>query len=122
MVFKVCAKCVYEWGILEEFVRDRSLFLVGYQANFVQPQEGLFLFNHKIPVCNTTLGIEAKKLLPINSLSSPIKSFQPHGEGCMGYCADVNNLNECQNSNCSGKKIREIIKIIIQKKTEIQLS
>ena len=78
MTFKKCALCGFEWDLLDEFLQDENIKIIGYQVNFHEPKLGFFLFNH---TCNTTIAIDAR-------------NFTDLYEG-PGYCLHQKELQSC---------------------------
>ena len=111
-MFKKCNMCMKSWDELNTFLADKDLHFCGYQASPDDPAKGLFLFNHIIPDCQTTLAIKVGLFQDGLNQKIHFKRFQPHGEGCPGFCANEDNLQSCPNTACNGRVIRELIQKI----------
>ena len=105
--FKECKTCGLQWESLDQFISDKKINFIGYQARFDLARVGLFLFNHS---CGTTLAIPVGEFEQFLHLDT--SAFTAGSAGCLGYCTDVNNLEPCTNTNCKGKPIRDLIQII----------
>jgi len=115
-MFKICPCCKKEWPTVQDFVRDTNIEIRGYQANFTNPLEGYFLFTHLPQECRSTFTIKAAELSDLNPLIRELSQFKPGNEGCLGYCKEVNNLQQCTNSRCPGTHIRKIINAVKEKR------
>ena len=107
--FKVCPKCEYAWITMEAFLNDASIRLVGFQASFNPNDRGLYLFNHIIPDnrCNTTLAVEVETFMSL--YDGPMyEEIQVGSEMCGGYCATVDDLEQCS-SHCRNASARELM-------------
>ena len=105
--FKTCTLCSQCWCEVEAFLRDESLRLEGYQASFLNPEKGLFLFTHLIEDCGTTISIRAGRF----------KEFAPHtgittrntGKAtCPGHCLSTHDLEPC-NAVCDMRWVRDLL-------------
>ncbi len=106
-LFKKCTQCGHEWKSRSQFLSDPEVKLVGYQANYRELEEGLFLFNHS---CKTTLSIKAQFFIDL--YDGPI--FQDRltdSEECYGYCSARDNLLQCSNK-CECAYVRETLHIV----------
>ncbi len=107
LLFKKCSKCGNEWKSRSLFLADPEVKLIGYQANYRELTEGLFLFNHS---CETTISIKAQ--LFIDLYDGPI--FQDKltdSKECYGYCSARDNLMQCTNK-CECAYVRETVHIV----------
>jgi hypothetical protein len=107
IIFKICPGCNYGWSSRTDFLIDPNVEIIGYQADFRELIEGLFLFNHS---CGTTLAIRAK--LFIDLYNGPI--FQQRlsdSEKCPGYCSIRDNFMSCE-LKCECAYVRETIQIV----------
>ncbi|MDA8142263.1 MAG: hypothetical protein M0036_26755 [Desulfobacteraceae bacterium] len=106
-MFKKCNTCGYQWQSREQWLRDPTLKLVGYQANFNQLKTGIFLFNHH---CRTTLALLAADFEDL--YTGPIFVERATGtEACPGHCLNKDNLDECP-ARCECSYIRHILQLI----------
>lgn len=106
-VFKKCTNCEHIWDTRNSFLADPGIKIIGYQADFRELTEGLFLFNH---TCGTTVSIKAQFFIDLND--RPI--FQDRltdGEECLGYCHIRNNLLPCH-SKCECAYVREVLQVV----------
>ena len=89
------------------FLQDPELRIIGYQANFVKSEAGLFLFNHS---CGTTLSILTKEFLDL--YSGPFYTIRMTGsDQCKGYCLNKEELRTCP-AHCEFAYVREVAAII----------
>lgn len=112
--FKTCGNCGACWQTRSEFVECRSIDLVGYQSNFEKIEEGLFLFNHTIDSCGSTLAIPVGKF---DDLYDGKRYPEPkYGrEECQKRCIDLFNLERCD-QKCKYAYVREILHILRRSK------
>lgn len=109
-IFKACPKCRFEWKSRNELLNDKNVKIIGYQANFIEPEEGLYLFNHTIDNCNTTFSMKTKDYKDM--YEGTVYPFSKYGEPeCKGYCKDENNLSIC-GEQCKYAPFREIASLI----------
>jgi hypothetical protein len=103
--FKTCGTCDTGWITRSEFIGCRSISLVGYQSNFERIEEGLFLFNHTIESCGSTISVQVGKFMPV-------KSIQKRNSAEMSVSADVltnptsNDATRNADTLMSGKSCR----------------
>ena len=106
-VFKECLPCFYKWFSRDDFLRDSSIEIIGYQVNFDNLLAGYLLFNHS---CGATLALSVRNF---NGLyEGPI--FQERATGsddCPGYCLYQDQLDTCS-ARCECAYVRNIIDII----------
>lgn len=106
-VFKMCPSCSFQWRTRDHFLLDSDLEIVGYQVNFANLEEGLFLFNHS---CKTTLAIRAGAFKDLHD--GPVVAERATGtEACPGHCLHRYDLNPCP-AQCECNYVREVIQII----------
>ncbi len=110
MPFKTCPKCSADWSDRDQFLNSVDVFIIGYQADFIVPGNGLLLFNHEKQNCGTTLAVP---VLEFDDLYIGIRYAEPllGKKGCSGYCLRENDLNSCQ-AKCMYAFVREIIQTI----------
>ena len=108
-MFKICKNCEAVWNDAIDFVGDKEVKFIGYQARFDRAKSGLFLFNH---ACQSTLSIKLNEFEQLSVLKLQVTSFTPGSASCKGYCLDVHNLIACENNECQGKSIRDLVQII----------
>lgn len=105
--FKKCSNCTHKWKHRDTFLSDNALEIIGYQVDFRDVTEGLFLFNHS---CGSTIAVKAQFFIDL--YDGPIFRERLTGsKECSGYCQVRDNLLSC-NSKCECSYVREIIQII----------
>ena len=120
-VFKKCSVCNTIWDKYADFLSDPQISLVGYQVDFVDLEEGLFLFNHE---CQTTLAITGGKLKGRATLAITTGKFKHLYDGpiwterlnetdvCPEYCLRKDDLRPCP-QKCECAYVRDIIQTIL---------
>ena len=106
-IFKKCSFCGKVWERRKDFLNDPEIEIIGYQADFRELTEGLFLFNHS---CKTTIAIKAQHFVDL--YDGPI--FQDRMSGsdeCESFCEIRDNLLFCSNK-CECAYVRETIQIV----------
>ncbi len=108
--FKKCTCCGNAWETLSDLIRDEQVKIIGYQAAFMDSQEGLFFFSHRARECGTTIAI-------------PGSCFESLYEGCeytaqltctelcSGLCQSFYDVGECP-QECDMRWVRDIIEVI----------
>jgi len=105
--FKICPLCEFRWESRDGFLNDPDLKLIGYQVDFVELKEGLFLFNHS---CNGTLAIEAGEFRDL--YDGPIFTLRATGtEQCDEHCLHQSDLRPCP-AECECAYVREVMQLI----------
>ncbi len=104
--FKVCSNCTARWLCRNDFLTDANVTLTGYLANFNNPENGHFEFEHQ---CG------AKILLNVSDLSDlyggPIlEGCKTGSEECPGLCLHRNDLSPCPVA-CECAYVREILQL-----------
>ena len=95
---------------MQSFLEDPTLRLEGYQASFVNPEKGLFLFTHEDHDCGTTLSIRAgllKELAP----NTHVHTNHTGQDGCPGHCLDQHNLEPCDQV-CNMRWVRDLLPLL----------
>ncbi|MBE9486787.1 MAG: hypothetical protein IMY82_06420 [Chloroflexi bacterium] len=106
-MFKVCALCKTSWATRDAFLTDPGIVSLGYQANFVSLEKGLFLFNHS---CHGTLAIEVHLFADL--YDGPVYDTRLTGsDSCLGYCLQRKNLRPCT-EKCECAYVREILQLL----------
>ena len=106
-LFKVCPKCRATWRTRDAFLSDRHVSLAGYQPNHVELDAGLFLFNHDVENCKTSLAIEANKFTDMHT--GPIYTKrQDKTDACAGHCPCESDLQPCPNE-CASAYVRDVL-------------
>lgn len=104
-IFKKCSCCENPWFTRDEFLADRNLKLIGYQANFSRLELGYFLYNHL--TCQSTLAVSAglfKDLYDGQVFSDRLTGSEP----CPGYCLNQEVLEPCT-ERCECAYVRRIL-------------
>jgi len=116
--FKSCGNCGACWQTRTEFIECSSVDLVGYQSNFDKIEEGLFLFNHMIDSCGSTLAVPVRKF---DDLYEGERYPEPkYGrDECQKRCIDRFNLERCD-QKCKYAYVREILQILKYQKGKKQ--
>ena len=110
MTFKECVKCGREWVSRSEFLSDPSLSLLGYQVDFRELEEGLFLFNHDSEDCRTSMAVRAGEFADL--YTGPMFTVCMTGsDECGGHCLHVNDIAPCPNE-CECAYVRSILQIV----------
>jgi len=109
-IFKICPMCSTVWETRDDFLRDKSLHINGYGADFEKLEWSLFYFTHSKEGCLSTLAIEAGKFLDLCSEKKFIKR-RTGQDDCPGYCLEKDQLDRCS-AMCECAFNREVIQII----------
>lgn len=109
-VFKVCPMCSTTWETRDDFLRDTSLFINGYDVDFEELDYSLFYFTHMVDGCHSTLGIQAREFLDLYS-GEKFKGRRTGMDDCPGYCLQQDQLDRCD-ALCECAFNREIIQFI----------
>jgi hypothetical protein len=106
-IFKKCPCCGFEWKRRDDFLKDKAVEIIGYQANFDALQLGLFLFNH---TCGTTLAYRVDGFRDL--YAGPIYTERhTGGPECLGYCLHRDELKMCP-AKCDCAWVRGLMQII----------
>jgi hypothetical protein len=107
---------MHSWKDMSDFLNCGEIELIGYQAYPLYPVRGFMYFQHSAKGCDTTLTLPPEFFLEL--FPSPVK-FLPFEVGsdpaCKGYCLTKENLLSCQNPNCRGTVLRDLLQLIQQK-------
>ncbi|OVE77943.1 hypothetical protein BVX99_01040 [bacterium F16] len=106
-LFSRCSTCGYLWKSRDHFLADPRIEMVGYQVQFDELLEGLFMFNHR---CGTTLSLKVEIFRNLYN-GSVFEECQKDEPGCSGMCIHRENLMPCP-LHCECSFVREIIQII----------
>ena len=110
--FKVCPKCKFEWKTRDEFLSDRSIYIIGFMADLKDFDKGAYLFNHVLSnnKCSSTLALRVPCFLDL--YDGPVfEELKAGSDECSGYCARIDVLERCR-VNCRNAVAREIIQKI----------
>jgi hypothetical protein len=58
--FKECSGCGKVWRTANNFLKDKSLRLNGYQWNLLQEKSGLLVYTHERDHCGSTISVRAQ--------------------------------------------------------------
>lgn len=99
------------WKNRDDFLKDRALTLIGYQAAIDNPNAGLFIFEHAVDRCNTSISIKVSTVADL--YKGPIYPFIEFGnEECERHCERTEDLSACS-AHCRNAFAREILQIIL---------
>lgn len=112
--FKVCTMCSTAWETRDQFIKDDSLQINGYQVDFETIDWSLFFFTHEVPGCNGTMAIEATAFLDLYT-GERYTERRALLDGCPRYCLDQEQLARCE-AQCECAFNREVINLINQKR------
>ena len=108
-LFKICTKCAYTWRDIDDFLKDPTICLVGFQASSMETESGYYLFNHNLAEnqCDTTLAVEVEVFLSLHkkTMFTDIKFGSPR---CEAHCTRVDDLSQCP-VECKNAVAREIM-------------
>jgi hypothetical protein len=117
--FKVCSCCSHPWESRDDFLADPAIMPIGYMVNFVEPEAGLFQFNHAS--CRTTLAVRACFFTDLHA--GPLFTTRLTGSPeCPGFCLHRDNLRPCT-ARCECAYVRNVLeRIAVWPKTVAPLS
>ncbi len=108
VVFKACPMCDFEWSDRDLLLSDSRVELVGYQVDFEQLREGLFLFDHS--PCGTTFALQAGDFWDL--YDGPIFAERVTGtRDCPGFCLNRTKMGLCP-QKCECAYVREVMEIV----------
>ena len=105
--FKRCSMCNKAWASREDFLSDQQLDLEGYQADFDNLDNGLFLFTHNHSSCRTTMSLKVHQFLDLYR-GPRYNERKTGGPECLGFCRTITNLDHCT-AKCECSYVREIL-------------
>ena len=106
-IFVKCTCCGFAWNVRDNFLTDQTIHLIGYQASFRGPDNGLLMFNHR---CDTTFSIRVSKFRDL--YKGPIFTDSRKGtKDCHGFCLIEDELHRCP-ERCRYAYVREILQIV----------
>jgi len=110
MLFKTCTNCRHNWDSRKSFLSDPDVRLLGYQANFIKLEAGLFLFSHDATACRTTLAIHAAEFTDMHQ--GPVfETRMTRTAKCPGHCLHKDSLEPCGNE-CECAYVRDVVQIV----------
>lgn len=105
--FTACESCGKQWLSRADFLSDATLVVSGYQANFIAPEKGLFLFGHG---CHGLLSVDVAAFADL--YTGPIFTERLSQTGaCPGFCLHRNVLGPCP-QHCECAYVREILRVL----------
>ncbi len=114
--FKVCPCCGEVWRCRSDFIKDNSLYLNGYMADFNVLEKGLFYFTHLVEGCRSTLVVHASHFLDLYS-GTRYTEKNSGRDDCPGHCHNRGHLERCS-AICEYAFVREVIQIILKLKKQ----
>ncbi len=105
--YKQCGYCRKTWHSREDMVRDPDVRLLGFQAFFDQPAEGLLLFNHATAKCRTTIAVRAGDFEDWGALL-PVPDNRTESVVCPGHCLSMESLEACS-VPCELRWVRQVM-------------
>jgi hypothetical protein len=108
--FKICTMCQTRWPDRERFLADPALEMIGYQADIQSLENGLFLFNHLVENCKSTIAVRVHQFRDL--YDGPVYQKCLIGtEDCAGLCLHRENLKPCQ-AECECRYVRDLVQIV----------
>jgi hypothetical protein len=110
--FKICPKCAHAWNTRDDFLKDLSICLVGFQSSFNETEAGYYLFNHELGVnqCNTTLAVEVEAFLSLHK-GTMFTDIKFESQVCEEHCKRVEDLSQCP-VECKNAVSRDIMQAL----------
>lgn len=102
--------CGCIWNDREEFLADKNVTLIGYQADFEKLEYGLFYFNHTVNKCSSTMAVYTREFLDLYKGEVYTKK-QTGEENCPGYCMEIDQTQRCT-TYCECAMVREVSHIL----------
>jgi hypothetical protein len=105
--------CSRFWRSRDDFLDCPFIRLLGYQANFADPEHGLYLFNHVAQECGSTISLgvgEFADLYDGPTYEKPMTGTKVWE----GFCLDLHNLHKCH-APCSLVRYREVMLKIMER-------
>jgi hypothetical protein len=96
-----------EWKTRDEFLKDESVKLTGYEANLDTPALGVLLFNH---ACGAVIPMHAEHFKDLHN-GTKFTERKTGSKECPRYCHDKNELSPCT-EQCECAWVREVIQLI----------
>ena len=105
-LFKTCYSCGQAWPNRIDFLTDAQVTMVGYQVNFANLEDGLFVFEHS---CGCRLTLSVSQLSDL--FGGPIfEQRQTGNEECPELCLHGNDFTPCP-EQCECAYVREILQL-----------
>lgn len=110
MSFKECTTCGTIWKERAEALSDPTFRFVGYDPDYRELQGGLFLFNHEVEGCNTTLVIKTEDLADLHT--DPVFATCDHeSDDCEEFCLRGGDPETCHHE-CDCAFVEEISRLV----------
>jgi hypothetical protein len=108
--FKACPNCGHVWQTRNDFIIDTEVNLVGYQSNITDIEKGVFLFNHNVDKCGSTIALQVRDFM---DLYTGLKFSEPKigTVECEKRCLEYSDIERC-NVDCKYAHIREIMQFL----------
>jgi hypothetical protein len=114
--FRSCGACGRAWPDWREFVVDKELRLLGFQAHVQAPESNLLVFEHR---CGSSVSVLAKRLrhlLPPDDPGDPGPILYDT-EACNGFCRTTEDLSACDRP-CANARDRRLIRLLLNMRRE----
>lgn len=106
--------CKKSWETRDDFLADNEVELAGYQVDFIDVNEGYYLFNHSTRGCGTSIAVLVGSMLDL--YDGPVyEDSKFESADCEGHCLNVNDFDKCD-LPCSNARAREIMGVILSRK------
>jgi len=106
-IYRRCPGCCRVWASQDRFLMDPEVSVAGYQVNFDELRDGLFLFNHS---CGTMLALPTGEFRHL--YDGPIYEERRTGTTeCPGYCLRKDETRPCP-AECECAYVREVLQIV----------
>ena len=109
-LFKVCPTCGHIWQSRNDFIMSDDVNIVGYQSNISDIEKGMFLFNHNVENCGSTIALRVRDFMDLYTGPTFLQPKVGTGE-CEKRCLEYSDIERC-NANCRHAYIREIIQFL----------
>ena len=112
--FQKCGSCGKTWDHWRDFILDRGVNLLGFQAVSGIPDANLIVFEHR---CGSTISVLTKRLRPYfpEIESEPPLPVLFDSDVCNHYCREVGNLQACDRP-CENARDRRMIQLLLEMK------
>ena len=106
--------CKKSWDSRNDFLADIEVELAGYQVDFIDINEGYFLFNHSTEVCGTSIAVMVGDMIDLYDGPVYAESKFETAE-CEGHCLTVTDFDKCD-VPCRNARVREVMGVILDRK------
>jgi hypothetical protein len=105
--FKSCTGCGMVWKNRSRFLSDPNVKVEGYQVNFSNLEEGIFLFTHMTGSCGSTIAVRAGAFTDMHD--GDIFEERILGkEGCDQSCLHSGVIDSCR-AKCECAYVRDVL-------------